>query len=227
MKRICKVCGKQRPMFTTEMVKGQSGDEVCKECLKKADVSTTRFGFERIYADEVKQKIENGTPIKKKAPTGCLVSLLIVLAIFLFFFILILAPVNNTSETTGTTTRVTAPAFQSAITIKNAYITESIINTNELNLSVENISEQTVDAFDYKITAYNTYGEKISNYLLDDFTATDIQIPPSTSYNNKTSLFLMDAATSFKVAITRYHIKDTNETVNISSDDRVWVEIKK
>lgn len=240
MARKCAVCGKEVGFFSSEIVKGQSGEEVCKECLKKAGISSIRFGCERIYSNEIRQFIEEGKPIKRKAPSGCLIAFLVPILIFIFFLIIIIATdessTNNTIEynndnrveiTNDEIHKETDVKFVSAISINDAYITESIINTNELNISVSNNSEYTIDAFDYTVEAYNSYGEKISSFLNDSFTATDIQILPNSEYSSRATLYWADTATQFKVVITRYHIKDTNETVRIKSADRVWVSVKK
>ena len=65
MKRICKICGKERGIITSDMVKGGSGDEVCKECLKKAKINYVKFGCSNISAETVKAKI-NGETVEEK-----------------------------------------------------------------------------------------------------------------------------------------------------------------
>ena len=227
MSRICEVCGKERGFFTNEMVKGLSGQEVCKECLKKANISSARFGLERIYASEIRDRIENNTPIRRKFPSGCLPSIIIIVFFILLFSFIGLGSDTELGTTTDTINNESVAPFESDLVFEDAYIEESMFGTNELHITVKNKSSQTIDAFDYKIQAYNTYGEKVSNYLIDEYTATDIQIKANDSYSSSTSLILMDTATSFKIAITRYHIKDTNETVAINNSDRVWVSIKK
>lgn len=232
MSRICEVCGKERGFFTNEMVRGQSGQEVCKECLKKANISVARFGFERIYASEIRDKIQNNVPIRKKAPSGCIAAIVGVVVFFVTFGLImsILLGTDTDSETKigeNTVSTESGVQFKSAVDFTSAYIEENIIGTNELHITVKNTSSQTIDAFDYKIVAYNTYGEKISNSFLDKYTAEAIQIKPGETYSSQTMLTFMDTGTTFNIAITRYHIKDTNETVTIGSSDQVWYSVKK
>ena len=114
-----------------------------------------------------------------------------------------------------------------ALAITGAYISENSIGTNLINITVTNSSEYTIDAFDYKVQSYNTYGEKLSNSLFDSFTKTDFEFPAGTSCTSSASLYWQDTATSFKVALTRYHIKDTGETVDIPSKERIWINVQK
>lgn len=173
---------------------------------------------------------------RKKQGIGAGKIVLIVVAVFVVIGIvssLTSDPDETKTPDNDVQTAVNNPAstpddpVATALAITDAYISEDVIGTNLINLTVTNSSEYTIDAFDYKVQSYNTYGEKLSNSLFDSFTKTDFELSAGTSCTSSASLYLQDTATSFKVALTRYHIKDTGETVDIPNKERIWFDVQK
>ena len=68
MKSICKVCGNEVVNWNMNIIKGASGEWVCKECLQKAKIGKVKFGCTNISSDEIRARIQ-GTyiPVDKKA----------------------------------------------------------------------------------------------------------------------------------------------------------------
>ena len=54
---ICKVCGRKVANVNCNIVRGKSGEWVCKDCLKKANISRLTFSSTNIPAGEVMYKI--------------------------------------------------------------------------------------------------------------------------------------------------------------------------
>lgn len=151
--------------------------------------------------------------------------------VYIVIMIIIIAAVSDTTSDSSissvNTSSLTATSENIDLIIDDAYITEDIIGQNQVNLSVKNNSQFTVDAYDYKVEAYNSYGEKINNLTLNSFTATDITIAPGENFSGVCTMYFADTATIFKVAITRYHTKENNKTIEVKSKNRVWVEVRK
>lgn len=52
---FCAVCGKSAGTFSGEIIQGLSGDRVCKDCLRKANIGIMKFSFQNIPASEIKK----------------------------------------------------------------------------------------------------------------------------------------------------------------------------
>ncbi len=164
---------------------------------------------------------------KQNKNIGCIIALGIFT--WLLIMIIVISSLNSSPSNSDNTSTVSSNDVKEQIEliITDAYITEDIIGQNQVNLSVKNNSQFTVDAYDYKVEAYNSYGEKINNFTMDSFTATDITIASGKSYSGVGTMYFANTATTFKVALTRYHTKEDNNTIEINSKNRVWVEVKK
>lgn len=169
-----------------------------------------------------------------KGGNGCLISALIGVSVIVAFFVLVIILGNTVGKDAASTPvniengEIKKSEVQLVIT--DAYITENIIGENEIHLTVKNDSESSIDAFDFRVQAYNSYGEKLSNWGVDRFTKTDFLIAPNSEWssgNGSWTLHFVNSATSFKAALTRYHIKETDTTVTINSNEQIWVEIHK
>lgn len=89
---VCPVCGKSISAFSGNAVKGKSGQWVCKECLKKANVGVFKFSNTFITSDQIKslidaQNVETTsanlqTPKKKKSRLPLV--LIVVVCMFAF-----------------------------------------------------------------------------------------------------------------------------------------------
>ncbi len=184
-----------------------------------------------------KSEIDDGAkvcPVCKRTQikaNGCLIALLVVL-IWFFLVVIIAVSVDSGSESTNNNENIENVQLEQQIGLRitDAYITEDFIGQNQIHLSVKNDSEYTIDALDFKVESYNNYNEKLSNWGIDSFTKEDCSIVPNGTWSSGDTAWTLpfvNTATTFKVALTRYHIKETDETVNISSNNRVWIEVKK
>ena len=58
MKSICKVCGNEIVNWNMNIIKGASGEWVCKKCLGKAKIGKIKFGCTNISSDEIRARID-------------------------------------------------------------------------------------------------------------------------------------------------------------------------
>lgn len=61
MKKICAICEKEYPTIASKIVKGVGDDWICKDCLKKADLSAMKFQAKHITTNEVFALIDKNT----------------------------------------------------------------------------------------------------------------------------------------------------------------------
>ncbi len=166
---------------------------------------------------------------------GCLVGLVVFIVIIAIVAIIAVAVSDSDG---GTTTTISGPSgtvnvsTEQTVDLKivDASISEDVLGQNQIKLTVKNDSEYTIDAFDFEVQAYNSYGEKVSNWAVDSFTKSDVEIAAGSEWgsgNSAWTIYFADTAMTFKVHLTRYHIKETNETVDIHSDQRIYVEVRK
>lgn len=62
---ICSVCHENVDNFRGKIIRGASKEWVCKECLKKANISTMRFSTEPIPAQQIATLINGETAEKE------------------------------------------------------------------------------------------------------------------------------------------------------------------
>ncbi len=177
-------------------------------------------------------------PYCKRTQKSGLIGCLLVLIAMVLWFIAIIIALSGDSSSEDANVKVDSSGTEISIgteqnivlEITDAYISEDILDQNQIHLSVNNNSDYTIDAFDFKVESYNTYGQKLSNWMSDSYTMTDFAISPNSTWSSGDgawTLHFVNNATSFKVALTRYHIKETNETVEIKSKNRIWVKVAK
>ena len=105
------------------------------------------------------------------------------------------------------------------------------IGTPQVCVTVKNSSKvKTIDAFDFEVHCYNTYGELAKGY--STYTAfkgiyQDGKIAPGKSSKSdwRWTLYGFDTTTNAEVALTRLHTTD-GETIDIIPADQVWVKSK-
>lgn len=214
----CKLCGAEMPKHS----------KICSQCgAKQKLIMTAKLKPCRKCGAQISTDVDKCPHCGAVPARFIIVYILVALIIVMMFALIIGVATEDDSNNEPSTQTSTETPFVSQIQIQNAYVDEDVLGNNNLSITVLNNSEYVVDAFDYKIEAYNTYGEKISSWMLDDYTATDISIASSSTYTASTLLPFLQNATTFKVAITRYHIEDTDETVLINSKERTWIDVQK
>jgi len=237
LKVECAICNKRLSYFSDEMVKGGSGEWVCRQCLDKAHITPWKFRSHRIYSSNIRDYLDIGKPIEAKVSgaqigVGCLVSF-IVLAFFLFFALLIMFPDSSSSRSTTTTetaqteqaaTDQTEQVIPPEVEIIAANVHDGILGTPVMTITVDNVSNYTIDAFDYEIEAYNAYGEKVTSSLLDTFTHQGESLRAGNRVEIEAPIPSLRASTTYRVALTRWHIQELDETVKTSSKERIWIK---
>lgn len=64
---ICSVCGQNVSNFSGGIVKGKSGEWVCKECLKKAGIGTMKFSNTFITSNQIEDLINKRAALNTKS----------------------------------------------------------------------------------------------------------------------------------------------------------------
>lgn len=59
---ICSVCGQNVKNVNCNIVKGKSGEWVCKSCLKKANIGVMKFSSQNITSGQIMAIINGETP---------------------------------------------------------------------------------------------------------------------------------------------------------------------
>lgn len=67
---VCSICGKKVVNINMNIIKGASGQWVCKNCLQKAKISKMKFSFCRIPTTEILQKIYDNRQQSYTYPCG-------------------------------------------------------------------------------------------------------------------------------------------------------------
>ncbi len=63
----CTVCGNNVPNFGAKIVRGKSGEWVCKECLNKAGISSVKFSYTFITSDQIESLIKRRKSVENAA----------------------------------------------------------------------------------------------------------------------------------------------------------------
>lgn len=115
--------------------------------------------------------------------------------------------------------------------VDDVMLSEDMIGTPQLSVSMTNTGDSDVDAFDIKVRCYNKYDELIRGYGFDDYyngTSQDtiIKAGETKDIDGCWSLYGFDNATRFEVSIDRYHTVD-GDTVEINNADLIWYSVSK
>ena len=66
---VCSVCGKNVPNFAAKIIRGKSGEWVCKECLNRANIGVFKFSNTYIPAVQIANIINPTSHTAEKVDT--------------------------------------------------------------------------------------------------------------------------------------------------------------
>ncbi|MDF2524228.1 MAG: hypothetical protein K0R31_1869 [Clostridiales bacterium] len=138
---------------------------------------------------------------------------------------------ENVITVTPTISVTPVPSNIIQLSIVDVMLSEDLIGTPQIAISLKNSSDYDIDAFDIKVRCYNNYDELVRGYGVEDYyngTSQDIVIKPGETKDSEGywSLYGYDTATRFEVAIVKYHTTDGN-TNEINNSDLIWLSVKK
>lgn len=130
-----------------------------------------------------------------------------------------------------TPTPTPTPMWTPELVVSKAGVWEFLGQSSMIQLVVKNTSQYTIDAFDFKLRAYDIYGELISHSLNDSYSVSTTNLGAGEEWDSFNSLSTimtiegaMKKAKSFEFAITKYHLKETDETVTVDGEEQIWIE---
>lgn len=111
--------------------------------------------------------------------------------------------------------------------------------TTELYVRFRNDGEESIDRLDFYVECYNTYDEKIKGYNRYDLSDNYYESDPADYYGGTPELkpgatsasdwywglYGFDGTTRVRIAVYKYHTT-TGNTVEIPSNELIWVEFK-
>lgn len=92
--------------------------------------------------------------------------------------------------------------------VVSASVTYNILGNPEARVTIKNISDATIDAFDVRICARNRYGESVKRYGIDSACITgtaSARVAPGGSYTAVWTLYGQDTASAVTVSPSRSH----------------------
>lgn len=114
--------------------------------------------------------------------------------------------------------------------IVSVEIKHNSIGTPEIYVVVKNTGHNSIDAFNFEVRGYDSYGDIIDYIGADTFTCTydgDVKAikPDGESQRNRYwSLYQLDSASKFEVALTKCH-DSSDTTYELKESAKVWYTV--